>query len=106
VFHGQRNLEWAYFKNTPASLLARTLAGHLAYNAASAAYFTRCGLLGTFVKAKIAAIRGLPGVLKKRAAVQRSRTVSASSIEQHLERRWFSAKVREKQFDLGLAQVR
>ena len=106
VFHGQRNLEWTYLKNTPASLLARTLIGHLAYDAASAAYFARVGLLGTFVKAKIAAFRGLPGVLKKRAAVQRSRVVPTSAIEQHLERRWFTAKVREKHFDLGLAQVR
>ena len=36
VFHGQRNLEWMYFKNTPASLLLRTLPGHLVYNAAAA----------------------------------------------------------------------
>ena len=106
VFWGQRNLEWTYVKNTPAPLLARTLISHLAYNAASAAYFARCGLLGVFVKAKIAAIRGLPAVLKKRAAVQRTRTAPASAIEQHLDRRWFSAKVREKRFDLGLAQVR
>ena len=44
VFHGQRNLEWMYLKNTPASLLVRTLPGHLVYNAASAAYFARMGL--------------------------------------------------------------
>ncbi len=29
VFHGQRNLEWMYFKNAPASVLARTLPGHI-----------------------------------------------------------------------------
>jgi len=106
VFHGQRNLEWMYVKNTPASLLVRTLPGHLLYNVASAAYCARVGLLGAFLKAKLAAVRGLPGILRKRAAIQRTRTVGAGAIEQHLERRWLSAKVREKHFDIGLAEVR
>ena len=44
VFHGQRNLEWMYLKNTPASLLFRTMPGHLVYTAAAAVHFTRTGL--------------------------------------------------------------
>ena len=103
VFHGQRNLEWMYLKNTPASLLVRTLPGHLVYNAASAAYFARMGHLGVFLKAKLAAVRGLPAIVRKRSAIQRTRTVSARAIEEHLERRWLSAKVREKHFDVRLA---
>ena len=55
VFHGQRNLEWMYFKNTPGSLLLRTLPGHLVYTLAAAAHFTRHGRLGAFLKAKLAA---------------------------------------------------
>ena len=106
AFHGQRNLEWMYLKNTPTSLLIRTLPEHLAYNAASGAYFARVGLLGAFMKGKLAALRGLPGVLRKRAAIQRSRTVGVRAIEEHLDRRWLSAKVREKHFDTGLAEVR
>jgi GT2 family glycosyltransferase len=103
VFHGQRNLEWLYVKNTPASLLIRTLPGHLLYNAAGAAHFARLGLLGAFVRAKVAALAGLPRMWRKRAAVQRTRTVGARGIEPHLERRWLAAKVREKRFDMGLA---
>ena len=103
VFHGQRNLEWMYLKNTPASLLVRTLPGHLVYNAASAVYFARMGHLGVFLKAKLAAVRALPAVVRKRSAIQRTRTVAARAIEQHLERRWLSAKVREKHFDVRLA---
>jgi GT2 family glycosyltransferase len=103
VFHGQRNLEWMYLKNTPASLLVRTLPGHLVYNAASAAYFARMGHLGVFLKAKLAAVRGLPAIVRKRSAIQRNRTVSVRAIEEHLERRWLSAKVREKHFDVRLA---
>ncbi|MSO82922.1 MAG: glycosyltransferase family 2 protein [Acidobacteria bacterium] len=104
VFHGQRNLEWVYLKNTPASLLIRTLPGHLLYNAAAAAHFARRGLLGTFLRAKAAAIAGMPAVLRKRARIQRARTVGAEAIEPHLERRWLAAKMREKRFDVGLAE--
>ena len=103
VFHSQRNLEWVYVKNTPASLLIRTLAGHLIYDAAAAAYFLRHGLLITFLQAKVAAVAGLPAVLRKRGIIQRNRTVCTHTIEEHLERRWLSAKRREKRFDMGLA---
>ena len=104
VFHGQRNLEWMYVKNTPGSLLLRTLPGHLLYNVAGAAYCARLGLLGTFLKAKAAACAGLPRVLRQRTLVQRSRKVGARAIESHLEKHWLTTKVREKRFDVGLAE--
>jgi len=103
VFHGQRNLEWVYLKNTPTSLLLRTLPGHLVYVAAAAAHFTRAGLLGTFVRAKLAAIAGVPRVLRQRVEVQRARRVDAQAISLHLDRAWLSTKLKEKRFDLGLA---
>jgi GT2 family glycosyltransferase len=103
VFHGQRNLEWMYLKNTPGSLLIRTFAGHVLYNAAAAAYFARAGLLGPFVRAKLAAAAGLPRVLRQRAEVQRSRRVGAASISPHLDSRWLGTKLREKRFDTTLA---
>jgi GT2 family glycosyltransferase len=99
VFHGQRNLEWMYFKNAPASVLARTLPGHLVYNAAAAVHFARHGLFGTFVRAKIAALAGARQVARKRAVVQGGRRVAASAIWERLERRWLATKRREKQFD-------
>ena len=104
VFHGQRNLEWMYLKNTPASLLLRTLPGHLIYNAAAAVHFARLGLLGTFFKAKAAAMGGLGHVWRKRAEVQRTRRVGAAAIRPHLETRWLATKLREKRFDVGLAE--
>lgn len=104
VFQGQRNLEWAYFKNAPASVLARSLPGHLVYNAAAGVHFARLGLFGTFVRAKIAALAGMPRMIGKRAAVQRTRRVEASVIWTRLERRWLATKRREKQFDAGLAE--
>ena len=75
VFHGQRNLEWMYLKNSPLSILLRSLPGHLLYTAAAAGYFARIGLLGAFLRAKLAALAGLPRVLRQRAVVQRTRRV-------------------------------
>ena len=87
-------------------LLVRTLPGHVVYAAAAGAHFARAGLLGTFVRAKVAALAGMGRVLKKRAQVQRTRRVGASAIWPLLESRWLSAKIREKRFDLGMAGER
>ena len=103
VFHGQRNLEWMYVQNTPLSLLIRTLPGHIVYNAAAALHFARLGVLGTFVSAKIAAVAGLPRALRKRAAIQRTRSVPAAAIWNQLEPRWLRLKLREKRFDTTIA---
>ena len=104
VFHGQRNLEWVYVQNTPLPILVRTLPGHVLYNAAAALHFARQGLLGTFLSAKAAALRGLPRALRKRGRVQQARTVAARAIWDQLEPRWLALKRREKRFDAGLAQ--
>ena len=103
VFHGQRNLEWVYVKNTPALLLLRTLPGHFVYTAAAAIHFARVGAAGAFVRAKVAALAGLPAMLRKRTAIQRSRRVGSSAIWPQLERRWLATKRREKRFDTALA---
>jgi hypothetical protein len=105
VFQGQRNLEWVYVKNTPASILARTLLSHMIYNVAAAVHFTRLGLLGTFLRAKLAALGGLPLMLRKRAVVQRSRAVGTSAIWRVLEPGWVRLKLKEKRFDLSIRQV-
>jgi len=103
VFHGQRNLEWLYIKNTPATLLLATLPGHVIYVAAASVHFARSGALGPFVRAKLAALMGLPGMLRKRRLVQRTRRIKASALRPLLETRWLSTKLREKRFDAELA---
>lgn len=103
VFHGQRNLEWLYLKNTPTSLLLTTLPSHVVYVAAAAVHFTRVGALGSFVRAKVAALAGLPKALRKRRQVQRTRRVEAAQLRPLLETRWLSTKLREKRFDTELA---
>lgn len=103
VFHGQRNLEWVYWKNTPASIVLRTLPGHVVYNVAAALYFLRAGRIGAFTRAKLAAVRGLPMVWRKRAHIQATRRVGAQAIWPMLDRRWLSRKLVEKRFDVGMA---
>ena len=102
VFYSQRNLEWVYMKNTPTTILWRTGPGHVLYNLAAAAHFMRLGLLGPFVKAKVAALSGLPALMRERAMVQRSRRVSAADIWRLLEPSWLKLKIREERFETGL----
>jgi len=106
VFHGQRNLEWVYLKNTPAALLLTTGPGHLLYVLAAGVHFARTGALGTFLKGKMAALADLPRLLRKRRDVQRSRRVSGAAIRPLLDSKWLAIKRREKRFDAGLARGR
>lgn len=99
VYYGQRNLEWVYLKNTPLRLLLFSLPLHFGYLLAAAAYFTWIGRLPSFVAAKWAALRGLPGVLKKRRAIQRQRKASDAAIWDVLDPAWIGLKIREKRFD-------
>jgi GT2 family glycosyltransferase len=102
VFHGQRNLEWLYIKNTPISLLLTTLPSHLIYVAAASVHFARAGAFGAFVRAKLAALAGMPRALRKRWRVQRTRRVDVAALRPLLETRWLSTKLREKRFDAEL----
>ncbi len=104
VFQGQRNLEWVYVKNTPAPLLLRTLPAHLLYTAAAGVYFARVGRFGAFVRAKVAALTGLPLMLRKRAEVQRTRAVSPAVLTAQMDRGWLRAKIQEKRFDAGMVE--
>lgn len=103
VFFAQRNLEWMYFKNTPGALLLRTLPQHLVYTAAASVYFTRLGLLGTFLRAKGGALAGAVRVWAKRRVIQRGRVAGAADIWPHLEPRWLALKLAEEKFDLSIA---
>jgi GT2 family glycosyltransferase len=103
IFHGQRNLEWLYMKNTPMPLLLTTLPGHMIYMAAAGVHFARTGALGPFIRGKLAAMAGMPLVLRKRWRVQRTRRVNASALRPLLETGWLSTKFREKRFDAELA---
>lgn len=98
VFHGQRNLEWTYLKNTPTPLLWRTFAGHLAYGAASALGYGWRGHGVTWLRAKVAACAGIPGILAKRRRVQATRRGDWRGLEALMTRGWIALKRREKRY--------
>jgi GT2 family glycosyltransferase len=102
VFHGQRNLEWVYLKDTPGCLLWKTLPGHIVYDLAAGVYFARMGMFIPYLRAKAAAAAGIPRILRKRVMVQRERRVGASAIEPLLDTKWLSTKVQEKRFETTL----
>jgi GT2 family glycosyltransferase len=106
VYLGQRNLEWTYLKNTPAPLLWRTLASHMAYGVAAGIGYGLSGHGWTFLKAKAAAVAGLPAILRKRRAVQRQRQVPVDSLAALMDRDWILRKHREKRFARARRSVR
>jgi GT2 family glycosyltransferase len=101
VYYGQRNLEWAWIKNTPFPLLWRTAAPHLAYSLAGVAHYVRIGAGAAAIRGKLAALAALPAVLRDRARIQASRTASVEDVASLMERGWFGAKRREKAFQVG-----
>jgi GT2 family glycosyltransferase len=103
VYYGQRNLEWTWIKNSPGSLLLRSLPSHLLYDLAGLAAYARAGHLGAWMRGKLAAIRGLGVVLRKRRHVQRSRVADPDALWALMEADWVSVKRREKGFDFGAA---
>jgi hypothetical protein len=104
VFYGQRNLEWVYVKNTPRSLLLRTLPAHVLYSLAGGVYLATSGHLGTWFSAKWAALVGLPGMWRKRSAIQRSRRTTLPRLERLMDPGWLALKWREKRFDLAVGR--
>jgi GT2 family glycosyltransferase len=86
IYHGHRNLEWMFVKNTPAALLWRYLPLHLATWVAGFAWFARRGRAGTYVTAKWDALRGLPPVWRSRRLVRRSAVTSAAEVRKLMNR--------------------
>ena len=95
VYYGQRNLEWTWIKNTPSSLLWRSLPGHLVYSVAGLAHYARSGRLGPAIRGKLAAVRGLPGVLRARRRIQ-SLARTPQDVERLMDRNWLAVKRAEK----------
>lgn len=96
VFHGQRNLEIVWLKNTPPVLLARTLPTHVVYSCAGLAFYARKGLLWPALRGKLSAASALGATLAARRRVQRTRRVSVRDLRQMLTPAWLDLKRREK----------
>jgi GT2 family glycosyltransferase len=87
IYHGQRNLFWAYVKNMPGVLFWLFLPLHVALNIVGVLRYALSGQLGIVWRAKHDAIKALPKIWKKRREIQKARVASLSSILKILDKR-------------------
>jgi len=97
VYHGQRNLEWTWIKNTPTGLLVRSLPAHVLYSLAGVLHYIVKSQGTAAIRGKLAALAGLPRVLAQRRAIQQARIADTDSIGKVIDRGWLARKWREKQ---------
>jgi GT2 family glycosyltransferase len=79
-FHLERNRWWAVLSAYPAPLLALVAPALLAFELALLAVAARGGWLGAKLRAQSAVLRGLPGALRRRRAVQASSAITPAAF--------------------------
>jgi len=84
VYYGYRNLVWTFFKTMPFPLIFKYLLKHLYLNYRQFTDFKPLGLHKVVLASKINALKSLPYILKKRAAIQKSKRISAKAFDQML----------------------
>lgn len=80
LYHGHRNLVWAYFKNMPSALFWFYLPLHVALNVWTVIAYSVSGRAGVILRAKRDALAGLRRILAARKIVQRSRRISVVQL--------------------------
>ena len=89
IYFGHRNLEWVYLKNMPIILVLATLVPHVIYVLFSFIFFASSGKGGIFLKAKWAALKGVPEILIKRRIIQSRKVVTSRYIWDLLDKELF-----------------
>lgn len=87
VYHGHRNLVWAYVKNMPGWLFWACLPLHIAMNLITVAVFVKRGKGRVILRAKRDALSGLPKMWRKRREIQKGRLASVGQIWRMLDKR-------------------
>jgi GT2 family glycosyltransferase len=87
VYHGHRNLVWAFVKNMPGLLFWLLLPLHVALNLVSIVWFALRGQGRVILRAKWDAVLGLPKMWRKRQQIQAARVASISDIWRVLDKR-------------------
>ncbi len=80
IYHGHRNLVWAYIKNMPNLLFWTFLPCHIIMTIFTVFYYTLKNQSKIIIKAKLDAIRGIKKMWKKRQKIQSKRVVSTRKI--------------------------
>jgi GT2 family glycosyltransferase len=92
IYHGHRNLVWAYIKNMPGILFWLFLPFHIILNLASVIYFSGLGKGKIIARAKWDAIQRVPKMWKKRRDIQRCRKASVREIWRILDKHLFLSR--------------
>lgn len=87
VYHGHRNLVWAYVKNMPGILFWLFMPLHIMLNIITIIHFAIKGQLRVIIKAKWHAILKLKTALDQRKEIQKKRKASIRDIWNVLDRR-------------------
>ena len=80
VYHGHRNMVWAYVKNMPGVLFWFLLPAHIVINLVTIVWFSLHGQGVVILKAKWDALCGISRMWKKRRDIQIKRTASIGEI--------------------------
>jgi GT2 family glycosyltransferase len=88
VYHGHRNLLWAYVKNTPSPQIWLYLPLHILFTLASLARCAARHRALPFLRAKWDALKGFPRVLAKRRATQAMRRVAWPELSSAMAHGW------------------
>ncbi|WP_374600962.1 glycosyltransferase family 2 protein [Niveibacterium sp.] len=86
VYYGHRNLEWTYFKSLPLVIVLVTLPAHMVLLAVTFIALLSRGQGRIYVKAKLDALFGLPGLWRSRRDVHSRRRVSLIAIWRLLDK--------------------
>lgn len=89
VYHGHRNLVWAFVKNMPGFLFWLLLPLHVLLNVMTLVYFSFLGQGKVIWRSKIDAIKGIPRMWQKRKIIQKKRVASIADIWKVLDKRYF-----------------
>jgi GT2 family glycosyltransferase len=104
IYHGHRNLVWAWVKNMPGWWMWLYAPQHLLLTLASLIRFSAIGHAHTIVRAKVDAIAGLRRALAERRRVQRTRTARGRDVVGAMARGWltpYRAHMARTQVDSG-----
>lgn len=101
VYHGQRNLVWAYVKNMPQPYFWRYLGQHLLFNVASIVYLALKGRGNAVLRAKWSALLALPRMMRKRRLVQAGVRVPGERIRAAMAGEWLAPYGRRLGGDQG-----
>lgn len=80
LYHGHRNLVWAFVKNMPGYLFWLFLPAHLAMNIVTVVWFALRGKGRVILRAKFDAIKRLPEVWRQRGQIQSARTIAPHEL--------------------------